>query len=234
MKQFFFVFLVKILCENPVIKKIGGKSKKLYMSNKKILELTEKIYNEGVEKAKKEAELIIADAKKKSEDILNSARQEKKDSIEQAKKQADELKKNADSEMRLAARQFISKLKQQITALITTAQVETPVKDAFKDEKFVKNIILTVIKNWNPQKPEEFNISLLLPQKEEKELTDFFNNKAKELLDSGLEINFEPNIKSGFKIGPKDGSYYISFTDKDFENYFINYLKDRTKKMIFD
>ena len=201
---------------------------------KKILELTQKIYNEGVEKAKKEAELIIENAKKEADSIINAAKNKEKDSIKQAEKQAVEIKKNADSEIRLSARQFISNLKQQITVLITTAQVEVPVKDAFKDEKFVKNIILTVIKNWNPQKPEELNISLLLPQKEEKELTDFFNNKAKELLDSGLEINFEPNIKSGFKIGPKDGSYYISFTDKDFENYFKSYLKDRTKKMIFD
>lgn len=203
------------------------------MTNK-ILELTEKIYNEGVEKAKKEAELIIANAKKEADNIINAAKNGEKEIAEQAQKQADELKKNTDSEIRLAARQFISNLKQQITGLITTAQVEAPVEDAFKDEKFVKNIILTVIKNWNPQKPEELNISLLLPQKEEKELTDFFNNKAKEFLDSGLEINFDPSIISGFKIGPKDGSYYISFTDKDFENYFKNYLKNRTKKMIFD
>jgi len=201
---------------------------------KKILELTEKIYNEGVAKAKKEAEQIIAKAKMEADNIINAAKNREKEIAEQAQKQSGELKRNADSEIRLAARQFISNLKQQISGLITTAQVEVPIKDAFKDEKFVKNIILTIIKNWNPQKPEELNISLLLPQKEEKELTDFFSNKTKELLDSGLEINFEPNIKSGFKIGPKDGSYYISFTDKDFENYFKNYLKDRTRKMIFD
>ncbi len=134
----------------------------------------------------------------------------------------------------MAARQLSSNLKQQINGLITTAQVEPPVKGAFKDEKFVQNIILTIIQNWNPQKPEDLNISLLLPQEEEKEFNDFFNNKAKELLNAGLEINFENNIKSGFKIGPKDGSYHISFTDKDFENYFKNYLKDRTREMIFN
>ncbi|MCK4407948.1 MAG: V-type ATP synthase subunit E [Bacteroidales bacterium] len=201
---------------------------------KKILELTKKIYNEGVEKAKKEAKLIIANAKKEADNIINAAKNREKEIAEQVQKQAEELKKNADSEIRLAARQFISNLKQQITGLITTAQVEVPIKDAFKDEKFVKNIILTIIKNWNPQKPEELNISLLLPQKDEKEFTDFFKNKTKELLNAGLEINFEPNIKSGFKIGPKDGNYYISFTDKDFGNYFKNYLKERTKKMIFD
>ncbi|MCK5466511.1 DivIVA domain-containing protein [Candidatus Parcubacteria bacterium] len=200
---------------------------------KKILELTEKIYYEGVVKAKKEAELILSNAKKEADNIIDAAKNKEKGIAEQAQKQANELKKNTDSEMRLAARQFISNLKQQISRLITAVQVESPVREAFNDKRFVESIILTIIKNWNPQKPEELNISLLLPQNEEKELIDFFNSKAKEFLDSGLEIDFDPNIKSGFKIGPKDGSYYISFTDKDFENYFKNYLKDRTRKMIF-
>lgn len=212
----------------------GIKILKINIMTNKILELTEKIYNEGVDKAKKEAELIIANAKKEADSIINAAKSKEKEIAEQAQKHAAEIQKNADSEIRLAARQFISNLKQQIASLISTAQVEIPVKDAFKDNEFVKNIIITIIKNWNPQKPEEFNISLLLPQKEEKEFVDFFNNKAKGFLNSGLEINFESNIKSGFKIGPKDGSYFISFTDKDFENYFKNYLKEKTKKMIFD
>jgi len=203
------------------------------MTNK-ILELTEKIYNEGVGKAKVEAEQIIANAKKESENIITAAKNKEKEIIEQAQNQAVELKKNTDSELSLASRQFLSNLKQQVSKLITAEQVEVPVNDAFKNQEFIKNIILTVIKNWNPQKSDGFDINVLLPQKDEKELLGFFNAKAGEYLNAGLEVNFSPNIKSGFKIGPKDGSYYISFTDKDFENYFKNYLKDKTKDLIFD
>ncbi len=201
---------------------------------KKILELTEKIYNEGIEKAKKEGELIIANAKKQADSIITTAKNNEKETVEQAKKQAAEIQNNSDTEMRLAARKFISNLKQQITELIATKQTQEPVKNAFKDTEFVKNSILTIIKNWNPQKPEELNIKLLLPSEEEKMFTAFFNQKAKKALDSGLEIYFEQNIKSGFKIGPKNGSYHITFTDKDFENYFKNYLKPKTKKILFD
>ncbi|MCK4664522.1 MAG: V-type ATP synthase subunit E [Bacteroidales bacterium] len=200
----------------------------------KILELTEKIYKEGVEKAKKEAEQIIANSKKEADDIINAAKNKEKDIIEKAKKEAVEIEKKSESEIKLSARQAVSNLKQQITQLITTTPVETHVKDAFKDQEFVKNVILTIIKNWNPQKPEELNIRLLLPEKNEKEFVDFFENKAKEFLNAGLEISFDMKIKSGFKIGPKDGSYIISFTEKDFENYFKNYLKEKTKQMIFD
>ena len=200
----------------------------------KLLELTEKIYKEGVEKAKQEAEEILATAQKDASEIINTAHNKEKEIIEQAEKQAVEIKKNSESEMQLSTKQAVSNLKQQITKLIISKQVETPVQDAFKDKEFVKNIIQTIIRNWNPQKPEELNIRLLLPQKDETELNDFFKNKAKEILNAGVEINFESKIKSGFKIGPKNSSYFISFTDKDFENYFKNYLKNKTKQLLFN
>jgi len=200
----------------------------------KILELTEKIYNEGVVKAKVEADQIIAEAKKEAADIIKSAKKQESEILDQANIQATEFKKNTDSELQLAARQFISKFKQQITELITVKQVEPAVKEAFTDVEFVKNIILTLIKNWNPQKPEDLNLSILLPEKDKKEFSDFFENKAKNVLNQGIEIQFDSKITEGFKIGPKDGSYIINFTDKNFENYFKGYVKDRTKKLLFD
>jgi V/A-type H+/Na+-transporting ATPase subunit E len=203
------------------------------MTNK-ILELTEKIYNEGVIKAKVYADQIIADSKKEAAEIIKSAKKEELVILEETKIKAAELKKNTDSEIQLAARQFMSNFKQQITNVITTSQVEPPVKTAFNDNEFVKNIILLIIKNWNPQKPEDLKLSILLPQKDEKELTDFFESQAIKTLNQGVDIQFDAKTTNGFKIGPKDGSYKISFSDKDFENYFKGYIKDRTKNLLFE
>ncbi len=200
----------------------------------KIQDLTQKVYQEGVEKANQEAEKIIADAQKEADQIIENAHKKEDEIINAANDKAQEIKKNAESELQLASRQFVSNLKQQITELITTRQVSEPVSESFQDKKFIKNTILTIVENWNPQKPEELNINLLLPKEEEQNIDKFFENKTQELLNAGLEIKFDENLKSGFKIGPKDGNYYISFSDKDFENYFKLYLKEKTKKMIFD
>ena len=203
------------------------------MTNK-ILEITEKIYTEGVVKAKLEADKIIAEAKNKADEIIESAKKQEMEILEQAKNQSAEYKKNTDSEIQLAARQFISKLKQQISNLITIAQTESSVEEAFKDSEFIKSIILTLIKNWNPQKPEEFKLNILLPGKDEKEFSEFFDTKTVNILNRGIEIKFDNKTNKGFKIGPKDGSFIISFSDTDFENYFKGYLKDRTKKLLFE
>ncbi len=197
----------------------------------KIQELTDKIYKEGIEKAKKEHDTIVEKAKKEADEIIKSAKQKEKEIIEQANKKADEIKDNINTEIQLAAKQSISKIKQQIANIVTSKQVENPVKTAFKDDEFIKQMILEVLKNWDINNLQ--SLELILPEEKEADINNFFNNKAKELLDKGLEINFSQNIKSGFKIINQNKNYLISFTEQDFVNYFKKQLKDKTKKMLF-
>ncbi len=199
----------------------------------KLQELTEKIYAEGVGKASKEAETIIEKAKAEAGNLEKQARKDAAQILEKAEKEAIELKKNVESEVRLSARQAISAIKQELNNLIITRATEKVVKDAFDDDKFIKHIIETAIKNWNPGESKSFDAVILLPEKDEKELHDYFTKKQKSLLDSGLELKFDENLKSGFKIGPKDDSYLISFTEEDFENFFKNYLRPRTTELLY-
>lgn len=200
----------------------------------KIQEITQKIYNEGVIKAKEDADKIIADAKIKAEAILLSAKKMQEEIIDKAQKQAEEIKRKTNTEMQLAARQFTSKLKQNITGVISTSQVDGTIRDAVNDIDFIKNIIQIIVSNWKPEKSEDLNIKLLLPEKNEKAFTAFFDSKINETLNKGVEVKFDSKLDTGFQIGPHDGSYILSFTDKDFENYFKSYFKERTKKLLFD
>ena len=203
------------------------------MTNK-VQELTEKIYNEGVNKAKADAEKIIAEAKKEAGTIIQSAQKEREAILAQAKKEVAEVKTNANAEMQLAARQFISHVKQQITNAITAEQVEKKVKEAFNDTDFLKNMILTLVKNWNAQSQDQPELQLLLSEKETNELSDFFESKAFEALNKSIEVKWDEKVKNGFKIGPKGGGYIIRFSDVDFENYFKKYFKEKTRNLLFE
>lgn len=200
----------------------------------RIEEITLKIYNEGITKAKSDADKLIAEAKEKAEAILLSAKETQEEIIHNAKIKAEEEKKRNEAELQLAARQFISELKQQITSLISLAQIEAPVNDAFNDSDFIKNIILTLIEKWDPNSRENIDLHLLLSPDNQKELSAFLQSKATDAMNKGVEFSVDPKLKSGFRIGPKDGSYLISFTAQDFTNYFKQYFKDGTKKLLFD
>ncbi len=199
----------------------------------KLQELTEKIYAEGVDKANKEAEEIIEKARKEAESMHKKAEKEAAQIIDKAEKEAKEIKKNVASEVSLSARQAISTIKQRITELITTKSTGEKVKEAFDDKKFLQNIIETAIKNWDPSGSKGIDVAVLLPEKDRKELDEYFKTKQKSLLEAGLELKFDESMESGFKIGPKDGSYQISFTEEDFENFFRNYLRPRTTELLY-
>lgn len=201
---------------------------------KKLQELTEKIYQEGVEKANQEAEQILSDAKKQAEELLEKAKKEAAGTIEKAEKEAGDIKNNALNELQLAARQAISDVKQQIVTLIQTKTIEPETKKAFADEGFTRDIIQTIVKNWDPNSGDNVDLQVLLPESKQKAFEDYFKANAGKVLDKGIEVDFSDRIKGGFKIGPKDGGYLISFSDEDFDNFFKTYLRSRLISLLFD
>jgi len=201
---------------------------------KKLQELTDKIYQEGVDKANKEAKKILSDAKKQADGLLAKAKKDAGSTIDKAEKEAQDLKKNTLNELQLSARQAISDLKQKVVNLIQAKTIEPEAKSAFKSEEFTSDIIRTIVKNWDPESSDNVDLRVLLPEKKQKDFENYFKNKGKELLEKGLEIDFSEKIKGGFKIGPKGGGYLISFTDDDFDNFFKTYMRPRLIDMLFD
>lgn len=200
------------------------------MTNK-IEEITKKIYNDGVVKAKEDAQKIEADAKQKAEEIIAAARNESEKILAQAKTKAEETAAKTNAELQLAARKFTAQLKQQITQLITTKQIHEPVKHALNDTEFVQQLILNLLQNWTTS---ENSLQLTLPEKEKAAFADFCEKRAKESMQDELHCRFDAAMDAGFKIGPADKSFVISFTDQDFENYFKRYLKEQTQKLLFE
>lgn len=197
----------------------------------KLQELTEKIYQEGVAKGNAEAESIIDNAKAEATQLIEKAKKEAESIIAQAKKNAEETKTNTESEIQLTAKQALNALKQQTTDLINGQIVNQAIDAAFNDKEFVQKIVDTTLSNWDAQQVAD--LSVLLPAEQEKELRSYFSKSIKSLLDKGLEIKFESGIQAGFQLAPKDGSYKLSFTDKDFENFFKAYLRPKLVNLLF-
>jgi len=199
----------------------------------KLQELTERIYQEGVSKANEEAEKILSDAKKQAEELIGKASKQADDIIRNAEKEAETLHNNSLNELQLAGRQAISDLKQKIAGLVEAGSIQPETKGAFKDIAFTQELIQTIVKNWNPRESENVELSVMLPSVKQKEFETFFKEKAKGLLDKGLEVCYSDRMKSGFKVGPKDGGYMISFADDDFENFFRAFLRPRLIELLY-
>lgn len=198
--------------------------------NEKLQELTEKIYQEGLEKGKKEAKEIVDNAKSEADEIIKSAKKEAEEIREQASNDASEMKKNTESELALSTRQAVNAVKQRMEDIMVDAAIKDAIDQSFGDEDFLKSLMLKMAENWDKIEKEGKDVMFFLSEKDNRKLEDFLKKKVALKIKGGLDIDFEEGIKSGFKLGPKDGSYKLSFTDEDFKRFFKQYLRPRTRK----
>lgn len=199
----------------------------------KLQELTDKIYNEGVSKGKEEAEKIISDANAKAEKIISDAQAQSQSIIKKAQDKADELDHNTQSELKLASKQIINTVKQQITDIITDDIVSAQVGEALKDSQFMKSIIEKIASNWQSNDATSADLNIILPEAEKAKMDSFIKNEAKKLIEKGVAFSFSKELKSGFQLSPKDGGYKVSFSEEEFGNYFKEYLRPKLIELLF-
>ncbi len=202
------------------------------MENKVQL-LTKKIYEEGVVKANEEAAKILANANERATALVREAEQKAHHINEQAKRESEELRQNVHSEIQLAAKQTISSIKQEIANAITFKASSTPLAKATGDDDFIKEIIEIAVRNWSQNGQSQASLALILPESAQSRMDDYLTNSIKSLMDNGLQIQFSKRIGNGFRIGPADGSYVVSFAENDFDTLFKEYLRPKTVELLF-
>ena len=197
----------------------------------KLQELTDKLYNEGLSKGKQEGEEILAKAKIQAEETVAKAKAEAEAIVAVARKEAEDLKTKVQGDLKMAAGQSIAATKKDIETLIVTKMTAEETAKALTSAEFVKEVILAVAKGFNTEEPVDLEV--VLPEKLKAELEPFVAGELAKTLKGGVEASFTKKIAGGFTIGPKDGGYFISFTEETFNALISEYLRPATKKILF-
>ena len=197
----------------------------------KLQELTEKLYNEGLSKGKAEGEAILSKANAEAEAIVDEAKKQADDIVAKAHKDAEDFRTKTEGDIALASRQSVSETRQAIEKLIITEAADAKVKTALSDEEFVKTIISSAVKAFADGKDCELEVCL--PESAKNTLEGFVKNEVAKTLKKDVEVKFSKKIGGGFTIGPKNGGYFINFTDEAFSELIGEYLRPATRKILF-
>ena len=196
-------------------------------------QLTDKIYQEGVEKGNAEAKNILDQARKEAEKIIKDAESKAEKIAQKAQADSEELQKTTLSELQMSAQKVIGALKQEVNELVGGQIIDKSVKAATSDVKYIQQVIEVAIKNWASSDDKALNMNVIVPEKDEKAILSYFAKSAKGVLDKGFTITSANNVKAGFQLAPADGSYKISFTDDDFIAFFKAFVRPRVAELLF-
>lgn len=199
----------------------------------KLQALTEKLYGEGLEKGRAEGERLVEEAKKRASQIVADAEGRAAAIVEDARTKAADIEKNTMTEITLAGKQAVAKIKGEIADAIVSKGTTAAVGSAGLDAAFIKEMLVEVARNWNGSEDKKVSLQALLPEAHKAKLDAAFTKCAQELLAEGIEVGWSKEVKSGFRVGEKNGGYYISFSDESFDALLKSYLREKVYKMLY-
>lgn len=202
------------------------------MENNKLQELTQKLYNDGLERGRAEAERLVAEAKESAAQIIADAKAEAEAIAKAAEDRAEDVAKNAMTEIALAGRQAMTKIKAELAEAVIMKTTGAAVKSATMDAAFVKDMLLAMANNWTSS-TIDVSLKALLPEEKRAELDKVMQASVAELAKAGIEVGYTKDIKTGFKLGEKNGGYYIAFTDESFDALLKEYLREKVSNLLF-
>ena len=197
----------------------------------KLQELTQKLYEEGLAKGKQDGEALLEKAKSEAEGIVKQAQEEAEAILAKARKDAEDFKVKVEGDVKMAAQQAVQATRTDIENLVVSKVVNGTVDKALANEDYIKGIITAVAQKFSADEPAD--LSLILPESLKAALEPFVKNELGKLLGKGVDASFSKKVAGGFKIGPKDGGYFVSLTDDTFKDLIGSYLRPATKKLLF-
>jgi V/A-type H+/Na+-transporting ATPase subunit E len=194
--------------------------------------LTQKIYQQGVERGRDDARALVEKARVEAAEIVAKARAEAEELVRSARDDAQAQKNRALAEIRLAGEQALSALRQEVVYLLSRSTLKADVDKVLDDPKSLLEVVKhavqgTIARTGSP------DIEVTFPADARSTLESISASHLKDLLNKGLDVRFDGRFERGFRIGPRNGDYQVSFTDADFLLFFQGYLKSRTRAILF-
>ena len=166
--------------------------------------ILEKIQRDGIEKAREEADKIIADAQKKADELLKSSQEKAEKLSEQARQEAEAFTQRAEETLRQVARDTVIQVEKTVTALFTNLLL-TEVNQALAQEPVVTELAQAAVKNYlNGKEPVELAAG--------EKLAETLRAKLAAEAKNGLEILTDKTATSGFRVRLSEGRIEHSFT----------------------
>ena len=203
------------------------------MLNDNLQRLTDRLYEEGLSKGKQEGEELVAKAKAEANTIIENAKAEAKAILAEAEKKSAELMQKTEADIRMASVQSMTSTRNEIENMIVAKASEKPVNELLSTPEFVKEMITSIVKAFNPANATPTDLDLILPETLKDKVGGTLANEIRQQLGTTVSINYSNKIGGGFKIAPKDGGYTLQFTDDEFNRLISSYLRPATRKLLF-
>jgi len=209
--------------------------------------LISRLREEGVSAGRGEAERLAADAQARAREILGTAEAEAKAKVAEARHEADKLRRAGEDALRVAMRDTVLDLREQIAQKFA-ADIVRAVSSATRDEELLKRMIVAVAARardeGNLDEADEAEVILpraavgldeLRRQPEELRegsLASFVAASTGSILREGVTFGRADDEEGGIRAVLGDRGVTIDLTDKALADVLLSHLQPRFRALL--
>jgi len=173
--------------------------------------LLDKIHNDGIAKAEKEKEAIIAAAKEEAAQIVAEAKAQAEILKKAAQTEARTDQDKANAAIRQAARDAVIALKADLLAKLN-AVVHSCIGEAMTPE-MMKQIILTMAQSYAKDANAGESLEVLISKQQQEQAEAFLKEQLLKELKANPVIELTTDFNSGLQLSFRDSDVYFDFSD---------------------
>jgi len=175
-----------------------------------VQELLERIRNEGIETAKKQAEEIIEKAQAQADEIIARAKKEAEEALTEAERRIASMDAASRESLLQASRDTMIALKQSMRMFVESA-LNADIEAAF-DAKMAAQVMPEIVRILASSQSGDIEV-LLPPTLEEKIDASIAARLSKELA-RGITFKPYPAIDAGFRVAVEGSAVQFDFTSE--------------------
>ena len=192
-------------------------------------ELIDKIKKDGVASAEAEAAKIVEASEKKAENIIADAQEKAAEIIKNAKAETERMEKASQEAIVQAGRNMLLSFKDSLIGELDGLIKADTEKAESKD--LLAKLIPETVKAW-AKNADASELSVLLSEKDLKDLEKSLTSELKAEIAKGLEIKPDKTLSAGFRIGVKNGAAYYDYSADALAEMFAAYLNPKVAALI--
>lgn len=185
----------------------------------KIKQLTDKVYTEGVERARTEGERIIAEAQERAASIVREAEARATELRQSAEQSNIRHREQTESELKLYAQRLVESTRASIEDSLTGTITTDAVRALQLDGDLLRQLVLKIVGGFSVER------GVVIETSEAEALQAHLSSAAKGLLEAGLEIKSVAGVPTHYVVRPKDGAYKVEIKPETFVELFKSVLR---------
>lgn len=187
----------------------------------------------GVRAGEEEARAIVAEARREAKKLRDDAEAQAAEIRARALEDKARTLAALQAELAQASRVGLMAFRQAVEQCLLVPVIDETLAELLSKPELLAELVLEMVRGFVASGMEVSDLQVLLPASSQRALEGAFLQKLRARGAQGIQVAFDPGLRFGLRISPKEQGFELDLSEEGFREIFLRFLSPRFRKAFF-